>query len=118
MEHGERALGRRFWSHLRNRISGTLTYLRDSGGEEVNHSVKERMKVWTISVCMTWVPECVMKSQIKLRYTGGQISIWKVGRDIKMNLILDNKFEMPVAEERMSKLKKWIYMFLCISMHM
>lgn len=37
-----------------------LAYLRDSGREEVNHSVKGRMKAWTIPVFMTWIPGCVM----------------------------------------------------------
>lgn len=47
---------------------------------------------------------------------GGQISIWKVERDIKMNPVLENKFEMAVAEERMSKLEKCMCTFFCVSM--
>lgn len=62
MEHGERALVRRFRSHWRNGISGTSHLFKGYGGEEINHNVKEKMKAWTISIFMTCVPECVMKS--------------------------------------------------------
>lgn len=46
----------------------------------------------------------------------GQESICKAGRDIKRNPVLENKFQVPVEEERMSKLRS-VCKFLCAHMY-
>lgn len=51
-------------------------------------------------------------------YMEGQVSICKVGRDIKKNQVLWNEFEVPVEEERMSKLEKCMYISVSMSVHL